>query len=328
MKVLITGGAGYIGSTIASACIDNGITPVILDNLVTGPGEFLAGRVGYEGDIADGAVVDTIFAEHPDIHAVIHCAALIVVPESTADPLRYYRENVAATVAFAGHVVRNKVTRFLFASSASVYGSSSTVATETDVLGPSSPYAQTKAVCEAFLSDMAAATGLRTVALRYANPIGTDPQLRTGLQIDKPTHLLGRLITAAEDNIPFTITGTGWPTRDGSGLRDYIHVWDLAEAHVAALKRFDEITNGEPYQVMNLSTGTGTTVRELAQAFIDVTGHKLEILEAETRPGDVAGFSLDNSRAVNALGWTPKLSIQEAIQHAMEWRPVRAKTIG
>lgn len=327
MKVLITGGAGYIGSTIASACIDSGITPVVLDNLITGRPEYLDGRVAYQGDIADGTLIDRIWQSHPDIHAVIHCAALSTVPQSMTDPLRYYRENTSGTIALAEHLVRNRCARLLFASSASVYGSASTTAREDDTPAPSSPYAQTKAVCEVLLRDVATATGLTTIALRYANPLGTDPLLRTGLQTDKPTHLLGRLITAAEETEPFTITGTDYPTRDGSGLRDYIHVWDLARAHVAALQRFDLITQEVPFQVLNLSTGTGTTVRELANAFQEATGHTIEVREAPARPGDVAGFAVDNAKAVRLLSWTPELSTTDAIRHAMRWRPVRTQML-
>ncbi|MFB0632731.1 UDP-glucose 4-epimerase GalE [Streptomyces sp. AB3(2024)] len=327
MKVLITGGAGYIGSTIASACADEGITPVILDNLATGRLEYLSHRAAYQGDIADGALIDRIWEDHPDLYSVIHCAALSTVPESTADPIRYYRENLGGTISLTEHLLRNGCRRILFASPASVYGSTATTVTERDGLDPASPYARTKAGCEAFLKDTSAATGLAVIAMRYANPIGTDPLLRTGLQIDKPTHLLGRLISAAEDDTPFTLTGNDWPTRDGSGLRDFIHVWDLATAHVRALQRFDEVTAEIPFHALNISSGTGTTVRELAQAFQGVTGHTISLKEAPARPGDVAGFTMDNGRARRLLVWSPKLTVTEAIQHAMEWRPVRARML-
>lgn len=327
MKVLITGGAGYIGSTIASACADAGITPVILDNLVTGRQEYLSHRSAYRGDIVNGPLIDRIFTEHPDLSAVIHCAALSTVPESTTDPVLYYRENLAGTITLTEHLLRNGCRRLLFASSAAVYGATATTVTETDSLAPASPYARTKAGCEAFLHDTSAATGLAVIAMRYANPIGTDPLLRTGLQVDKPTHLLSRLISAAEDGTPFTLMGSDWPTRDGSGLRDYIHVWDLATAHVHALQRFDEATAERPFLAVNISSGTGTTVRELAHAFQGATGHTISLNEAPARPGDVAGFTLDNTLASGLLGWSPKLTVTEAIHHAMQWRPVRARML-
>ncbi|MFJ3876853.1 UDP-glucose 4-epimerase GalE [Streptomyces sp. NPDC090077] len=327
MKVLITGGAGYIGSTIASACADEGITPVILDNFATGRREYLGHRAAYQGDIADGALLDQIFTEHPDLYAVIHCAALSTVPESTANPILYYRENLAATISLTEYLLRNGCRRLLFASSAAVYGTTATTVTETDRLNPASPYARTKASCEAFLKDTSAATGLAVIAMRYANPIGTDPLLRTGLQVDRPTHLLGRLISAAEDGAPFTLTGTDWPTRDGSGLRDFIHVWDLATAHVRALRSFDTVTADAPFRALNISSGAGTTVRELAHAFQSATRQTVDLKEAPARPGDVAGFTMDNALAARLLGWSPRLTVTEAIHHAMEWRPVRARLL-
>ena len=242
MKVLIAGGAGFIGSTVASACLDAGICPVILDSLVTGRREFAAGRVSYAGDIADGLLVDRIFAEHPDIYAAIHCGALIVVPDSVADPVGYWRANVAKSLEFAGHLLRNRCRRLIFSSSAAIYRASADLTVDEDSpIDPQSPYARTKAVCEAMFADIAASQPLRLLSLRYFNPIGADPKMRTGLQLARPTHALGQMILAYQDDVPFVITGTDWPTRDGTGLRDYVHVQDLAEAHVAALTRFDSL---------------------------------------------------------------------------------------
>src|ERR1700746_3048822 len=242
MKVLIAGGAGYIGSTIASACSDAGISPVILDSLVTGRPEFAARHAFYQGDIADGRLVDRVFAEHPDIGAVIHCAALIVVPDSVADPVGYYRVNVASSLEFVAHLLRNGCERLVFSSSAAIYRASEDLSVDEDsAIDPLSPYARTKAVCEAMFADIAASQPIRVLSLRYFNPIGADPQMRTGLQLSRPTHALGRMMQALEDGVAFQVTGTDYPTRDGSGIRDYIHVWDLAAAHVAALSRFDAL---------------------------------------------------------------------------------------
>ncbi len=242
MKVLITGGAGYIGSTVASACRDAGITPVILDSLVTGRREFARGELFYAGDIADGAVLDRVFAEHPDISAVVHCAALIVVPESVSDPVRYYQANVVASLALVGHLIRHGCHRLLFSSTGCFYqpGPDGSV-DEDSPIEPGSPYARTKALCEGMFADIAAGTPLRVISLRYFNPIGADPQLRTGLQGRYPTHALGKLIEARESGTPFLVTGTDYPTRDGTGIRDYVHVWDLAAAHVAALGAFGTV---------------------------------------------------------------------------------------
>ena len=173
---------------------------------------------------------------------MIHCAALIVVPDSMADPIGYYRANVAKSLDFAAHLLRNGCGRLIFSSSASIYKASEDLTVDEDSpIEPQSPYGRTKAVCEAMFADIAAARPIRVLSLRYFNPIGADPKMRTGLQLARPTHALGKMIQAQEEGVPFLITGTDYPTRDGSGLRDYIHVWDLATAHVAALNRFDAL---------------------------------------------------------------------------------------
>lgn len=323
MKVLVTGGAGYIGSTIASACLDAGIEPVILDNLVAGRREFTAGRHFYEGDIADGALLDRIFTEHPEIAATVHCAALIVVPESVTDPLRYWHANVAKTISLVGHLLRHRCHRLLFSSTAAMYGTGHDFAVdESSPIEPSSPYAQTKAAVEAMLRDVAHATQLRTLSLRYFNPIGADPALRSGLQIKRPTHLLGKLIEAAETGGEFTITGVDWPTRDGTGIRDFIHVWDLATAHVAGLRKFDQVV-ADSYEVLNLGTGTGTTVREMVDAFQQVTKEPLRVREAGPRPGDVAGAYTRSDRARQVLDWRPVHSIADGIRDSLRWSEIR-----
>lgn len=326
MKVLITGGAGYIGSTVASACLDSGIEPVILDSLVTGREEFVTGRDFYRGDIADPDLLDRIFAEHPQIEATVHCAALIVVPESVTDPLRYWHANVSKTIALVEHLLRNGRPRLLFSSTAAMYGAGADFAVdESSAIEPSSPYARTKAAVEEMLADVASATDLRALSLRYFNPIGADPQLRTGLQVKRPTHLLGKLIEAAETGTEFQITGTDWPTRDGSGIRDYIHVWDLATAHVAALRGFDDVVGkaDRGYQVLNLGTGTGTTVREMVAAFEEVTGRPLAKRETVARPGDVVGAYTRSDRAQRVLEWRPQFSLADGIRDSLRWADIR-----
>ena len=187
MKILITGGAGYIGSTIASALEDSGHTPVILDSLVTGRLEFTRGRAFYKGDIADRALVMQVFSEHPDIFAVIHCAALIVVPESTVKPYEYYRENVGKSLELFNTLKEVGSKRLVFSSSASIYDVvPGFMVTEAAPLNPTSPYARTKFMMEMILRDFCAAYGSRGIALRYFNPIGADPQMRSGLQLERP----------------------------------------------------------------------------------------------------------------------------------------------
>ena len=327
MEVLIAGGAGYIGSTIASACSDAGISPVILDSLATGRREFTAGRAFYEGDIADGALIDRIFAEHRGINAVIHCAALIVVPDSVADPVGYYRANVAKSLEFAAHLLRNGCERLIFSSSAAIYRADEDLSVDEDsAIDPQSPYARTKAVCEAMFADIAASQSIRVLSLRYFNPIGADPKMRTGLQLRRPTHALGKMIQAAGEGSPFLITGTDWPTRDGSGLRDYVHVWDLATAHVAALTRFDALPG--PVTVINLGSGAGTTVRELLAEFNRVAGHPVAARAAGRRPGDTAGAYTRIDRAGRLLGWQPQYDLAEGIRHSLQWAALRAEVSG
>ena len=247
MKVLITGGAGYIGSTVASACEDAGHEVVILDDFSTGRREFIGDRTLYEGDIADVVLLDHIFAENA-IDAVVHCAAKIVVPESVEDPLDYYDNNVGKTVELLKAVERGGVKRFLFSSSASIYAPNEKfVVTEDSPLQPGSPYATTKFMVEMILKDFTVASDVHVLSLRYFNPIGTDPKLRSGQQLKKPSHVLAKLLEAWSNKETFTVTRLEWPTRDGSGIRDFIHVWDLAQAHVAALEHFDEATPATPH---------------------------------------------------------------------------------
>jgi UDP-glucose 4-epimerase len=324
VKVLITGGAGYIGSTVASACLDAGLTPVIVDNLVTGRREFTSGREFYEGDIADGALLDKVFAEHSDIEAVVHCAALIVVPDSVSDPVRYYEWNVAKSLEMVRHLLRNGCHRLLFSSSAAIYQASEGGAVDEDSpIVPLSPYGRTKAVCEGMFADVAAGTPLRVLSLRYFNPIGADPELRTGLQHHLPSHALGKLIQAHQSGEPFRITGTDYPTRDGSGIRDYVHVWDLAAAHVAALRSFDAALDGAPALAINLGTGSGTTVRELVAAFNGVVSPPVDVVEAPRRPGDPAGAFTRSDRARRLLGWAATHSLAEGIADSLRWAAVR-----
>ncbi|GGN56111.1 UDP-glucose 4-epimerase GalE [Actinoplanes lobatus] len=328
MKVLIAGGAGFIGSTIASCLLDNGHQPVILDNLVTGRREFCEGRPFYEGDIADPAILDRIFDEHPDITAVVHCAALIVVPESVERPVHYYRENVAKTLEFVDHLIGKGVTRLLFSSSASIYqpGEDFTV-DESSALTALSPYARTKLIVEQMLSDITAATPIKVLSLRYFNPIGSDPKMRTGLQLRSPSHALGKLIEVYREGKPFPVTGVDYPTRDGSGIRDYVHVWDLAGAHLRALEVFDTLPFENGSLAINLGTGTGTTVLEFVEAFNQVADRAVEVGHAPRRPGDSAGAYTRSSRAADLLGWRAEHSVADGIRDSLNWFAQRERIL-
>ncbi len=279
MKVLVTGGAGYIGSTTAKALEEAGHTPVILDSLLTGPLAFVRDRIFYEGDIADRALLRRVVDEHPDIEATIHMAARIVVPESVEKPYEYYRDNVAKSLELFDELNALGKGRVLFSSSASIYALKDEFeVSEGDRLEPTSPYARTKRMMEEILQDMAAATDLRAIILRYFNPIGSDPDLESGIYAKEPSHVLGQLVMAARgQKDAFTITGTEHPTRDGTGIRDYIHVWDLARAHVRAVERFDDVIAAAdaPSVVINVGTGSGVTVRELVASFERVFGQEV-----------------------------------------------------
>lgn len=330
MKILITGGAGYIGSTICSALEDYGHTPIILDSLVTGREEFTRGKAFYKADIADKDAVRQVFAEHPDIFATIHCAALIVVPESVSRPYDYYRENVVKSMDFFYQLAQLGYPRIVFSSSAAIYDVvPGFMVTEESPLKPNSPYSRTKYMMEMILQDFTRAYNLEGIALRYFNPIGADPQMRSGMHIKAPSHILGKLVSVALGEEPvFNITGVDWPTRDGTGVRDYIHVWDLALAHVKAVEKFDSVIQSAsdpeaPYVVINLGTGKGVTVREMVTAFEKVYGQEINKQERPPRPGDVAGAFANANKALDLLGWEAKLPIENGISDALKWGEIR-----
>ena len=334
MKVLITGGAGYIGSTICSALEDHGHTPIILDSLVTGREEFTQGHIFYQADIADQDAVRQIFADHPDIAATIHCAALIVVPESVSRPYDYYRENVVKSMTFFRQLSELGYPRVVFSSSAAIYDVvPSFMVTEDSPLKPNSPYSRTKYMMEMILQDFAHAYGLKGIALRYFNPIGADPQMRSGMHIKAPSHILGKLVAVALGEEPvFNITGVDWPTRDGTGIRDYVHVWDLALAHVKAVEKFDQVIDAAaepstPYVVINLGTGQGVTVREMVTAFEKVYGQVINKAEKPPRPGDVAGAYANADKAKQLLDWEAKLPIEQGIADALKWGEIREQIL-
>ena len=332
MKILVTGGAGYIGSTTAKALEAAGHVPIVLDSLLTGPQVFVRDRIFYEGDIGDRDLVRRIVDEHPDLDATIHMAARIVVPESVEKPYEYYRDNVAKSLELFDQLEQLGKPRVVFSSSGSLYAiKESFEVSENDPLAPTSPYARTKWMIEQVLEDMAAATDLRAILLRYFNPIGSDPDLESGIYAKEPSHVLGQLVMAARGQRDgFTITGTDHPTRDGTGMRDYLHVWDLARAHVRAVERFDQVLAdvGSPSVVINVGRGEGVTVRELVSAFERVTGRPLSVTEAPPRPGDAVGAYANVDRSRELLEWQTELSLDEAIASALAWADKRHEVLG
>lgn len=332
MKVLITGGAGYLGSVTAKALEAAGHSPVILDSLLNGRREFVRQRPFYEGDIADRALVARIVDEHPDIDCTIHMAARIVVPESVEQPYEYYRDNVAKSLELFDQLCSLDKPRVVFSSSGSLYDVTPDFeVTESSPLAPTSPYARTKMMMEMVLRDISAGTDLRAVILRYFNPIGSDPDLESGLYDREPSHVIGQLVFAATGvKDAFTITGTEHPTRDGTGIRDYVHVWDLARAHVAAVERFDDALRSldATSAVLNVGTGAGTTVRELLAAFEEVYGGSVPVKYAPPRPGDAIGAFANVDLARRVLGWSSELSLQDGIASALAWGRKRHEILG
>jgi len=332
MKVLVTGGAGYLGSITAKALEQAGHTPVILDSLLSGPRAYVGDRIFYEGDIADRELLRRVVAEHPDLDATIHMAARIVVPESVALPYEYYRDNVTKSLEMFDELTALGKPRIIFSSTASLYALTPQFeVTEDDPVDPTSPYARTKRMMEMVLEDLATASDLRAIILRYFNPIGADPDLETGYHLRDATHVVPLMAQTALGFRPsFTLTGTDHPTRDGTGIRDYIHVWDLARAHVRAVEEFDKVlaTVAAPYTYINLGAGDGVTVRELLAAVERVVGKPVPVVEAPPRPGDAAGAFANADKAAELLGWRTELSLDEAIASALAWGEKRKDVLG
>ena len=317
----MTGGAGYIGSTICSALEDNGHISVVIDSFVTGNPDFVSDKVFYKGDIGDYDLVEKLLKDHPDIEAVIHCAARIVVPESTAQPYLYYKENVSKSLDLFYQLQGHGLKRIVFSSTAALYKSGDgSVVTEDSYIEPNSPYARTKFTIEMALRDFCTAYDMKAITLRYFNPIGADPRMRSGPHVKNPSHILGKLISVLEgEESTFNVAGTNGPTRDGTGIRDYIHVWDLAKAHVLAVEKFDFLLTKEDFLEINLGTGKGTTVLEFIEAFEEVSGTKINWVQDDPRPGDVAGVFASGDKARKALDWIPRMSLEQGIADSLKW---------
>jgi UDP-glucose 4-epimerase len=317
--VLVTGGAGYIGSHTVHALLDRGDRVVVLDNLSTG----MKAQVGkdavfVQGDVADAALVKQIIAEHR-VDAVIHFAGSIVVPESVRDPLTYYDNNVVKTRTLLQAVVEAGVKQFIFSSTATVYAEDAPQPLKEDApKAPISPYARSKLMTEWMLEDVARAHDLRAMVLRYFNVAGADAQGRTGQSSPNATHLIKRAAMAALGRVPqLDIFGTDYPTPDGTGVRDYIHVTDLAAAHLLAL---DALRRGAAGATYNCGYGRGLSVREVVQGVEKVTGKPLPVRVGPRRPGDPPMLVADPSRIKAGLGWKPAHDgIEEIISSAIAW---------
>ena len=328
MRVLVAGGAGYIGNTVCAALTDFGHTPIVLDSLITGEQRFTENYISYRGDINDLSVLNRIVTENGCIDCAIHLAGLIIAPESTELTYEYYHENVTKTIEFLYNLHQIGCKKIIFSSSAAVYGNVQRQdVDETVEPNPGSPYARTKAMIENIIQDYCVCYDMRGIALRYFNPIGADPKMRSGSYLKNPSHLLGCLLKSLNsERKQITITGVDWNTRDGSGIRDYIHVWDLAKAHVCAVEKIDSVLNNEQcFMPINIGRGEGITVKEFVSIFENVVGEKLNIHYGPARPGDVAGAYAVCERAKVLLDWKAELTIEDAIRDALKWETIKAK---
>jgi UDP-glucose 4-epimerase len=311
MRVLVTGGAGYIGSVITDQLIADGHTVVVYDNLSKGHAYAVAPEATLvEADLLAADTLKTTLVEH-DIDAVIHMAASSLVGESMTDPGRYYTNNVVATTHLLNALVETNVQMMVFSSTAAVYGEPERQPiAEGDPTAPSNTYGETKLAVERAMRWYNVAHGLRYVSLRYFNAAGATA--RRGERHDPETHLIPLVLRAAQDSrYPITVFGTDYPTRDGTCVRDYVHVSDLARAHVLAL---DSLARKDmTAQIFNLGCGEGYTVKEVIDAARAITGREIPVNTGPRRPGDPAVLVASSDRIATALGWRPQQSSLEAI---------------
>jgi UDP-glucose 4-epimerase len=319
MTVLVTGGAGYIGSHMVRALVDVGESVVVVDNLSTGFSALLPEGVPlFIGDAGDENLVEGVIAQH-GVDSIIHFAGSVVVPESMRDPLGYYRNNTMTTQSLLNAAIKSGVSRFIFSSTAAVYGNPEEVPVpETAPTRPLSAYGMSKLMTEIMLHDVATAHGMNYVVLRYFNVAGADPLGRIGLSTIGATHLLKIAVEAATgQRAKVDVFGGDYPTPDGSCIRDFIHVTDLVEAHRAALSY---LRGGRSSVTLNCGYGRGYSVLETIEAVRRVSMRNFAVSYAPRRPGDIMTMVADTSRIRALLDWTPKYDDLETIAaHALAW---------
>jgi UDP-glucose 4-epimerase len=330
-KVLVTGGAGYIGSHTVVELIIAGYTPVIIDNFSNSE-PWIIERITeitdvvpkvYNGDCTDVSFLDSVFATEGDISAVIHFAAFKSVGESVANPLKYFKNNLGSTTALLEVMLRHNVTSLVFSSSATVYGEpelNPIVETEPRKK-PLSAYGATKIMCEDIISDVAICSELKAISLRYFNPVGAHPSAKIGeLPKGVPNNLVPYLTQATAGlRAPLTVFGTDYDTPDGSCVRDYIHVVDLARAHIAALQYLDTATTST-YEVCNVGTGKGTSVLELISTFERINNVKVPHTLGARRDGDVACYFGSADKMTQLTGWKSEFDIEDCLKDSWSWQ--------
>jgi UDP-glucose 4-epimerase len=317
--VLVTGGAGYIGSHAVYAFLDAGYQPVVIDNLSTGNRAVLPGNVPFiHAELADQATVAQVLRQHR-CRAIVHFAGSIIVPESVTNPLKYYKNNSSVSRDLLEVAVAEGLDAFLFSSTAAVYGQPDiTPISEDAPCAPINPYGASKLVTEQMLRDVAAAHGFQAGILRYFNVAGADPQGRTGQCTPEATHLIKVAAQAVTGQRPHVaLFGTDYPTPDGTCIRDYIHVTDLAEAHVRTLEYL--LTRRESV-LFNCGYGHGYSVRAVLETVGDVAGQPLNIIATARRAGDPPSLVADNRRIRTTLGWQPRLDhLPTIVKTALDW---------
>jgi len=317
-NVLIIGGAGYIGSHMSKYLAKRNYSPIVLDNLVHGHREAVRWGPFMEGSMDDPELLASAFETYP-IDVVMHFGAFCYVGESVEDPSKYYRNNVAATITLLERMIEHHVDKFIFSSSCATYGEPEGIPiTENHPQNPINPYGRSKFMVEQILQDFAHAYGLRYVSLRYFNAAGADPEGEIGEDHDPETHLIPLVLrTAMGQRDAIHIFGTEYPTKDGTCIRDYIHVDDLAQAHFLALER---LLNESPGGTYNLGNGTGFSVREVIEVARKVTGRDIPIKITEKRPGDPAVLIGSSKKAMMELGWKPRFNdLHTVIETAWHW---------
>ena len=318
MSILVTGGAGYIGSHCVAALIDRGVDVVVVDDLSKGHKASLKGGRLYVGSVADKEFLRNVF-EQESIEAVIHFAAYSLVGESMTVPERYFRNNVTAGLSLIETMIEHKVPYLVFSSTAATFGEPERVPIEEDDRQvPTNPYGESKLIVEHMLKWCDQAHGLKYCALRYFNVAGARPDGSIGEDHRPETHLIPMILQVAQGKREkLSLFGTDYPTKDGTCIRDYIHVDDLIDAHILAL---DYLRSGNPSSAFNLGNGQGFSNREIIEAARRVTGHPIPVSEEDRRPGDPAVLIASSQKAMDVLGWTPKYTnVEDIISTAWNW---------